>query len=277
MNAKGQPHLFLRRHPTLKIMFKGPRALLVRYRHLGIRDADVLLASFPRSGSTWLRFMLGEVLTGRSAGFEHINLVIPYVGRHHRAPALLPGGGRLIQSHEPYRPAGLRTIYLVRDVRAVLPSMYKMARRGGYPKDIRAFVRDFVAGRAGWFGSWVDHVNFWVGPERSTTPGLLLVHFEDLREDTLGVLREIAGFLGIEVEEPRLVSAISNNDLNKMKEKERNAAEGTILNRRPDLPFVGSGSVEGWRQELDWKQVEILERAAAPVLGRLGYPAPLAR
>lgn len=277
MIVKGRLHLLLERHAELKTMLKQPRRLVLRYRHLGIRDTDVLLASFPRSGNTWLRFMLGELLSGRRADFEHIDHMIPDVGEHRHALALLPGGGRLIKTHELYRPPGVRTLYLVRDVRAVLSSMYKMQKRGGYRKDIGAFVHDFVAGRAGWFGSWVDHVNFWLGPEPFTSPNCLLIRFEDLREDTLAVLREITGFLGIEMEEPRLVSVIENNDLSKMQEKERNAAEGTILNRRPDLPFVGSGSVAGWRQELDPEHVVVVERAAAGVLERLGYPMSLAR
>lgn len=277
MIVKGRLRLLLGRRAKLKIMLKRPRRLAVRYRHLGIRDADFLLSSFPRSGSTWLRFMLGELLSGHGADFERIHEVIPYVGEHRHAPALLPRGGRLIKTHELYRPRGQRTIYLVRDVRAILPSMYKMQKRGGYPKDIGAFVQDFVAGRAGWFGSWVDHVNFWLGPEPPTSHDVLLVRFEDLREDPTAVLHEIIGFIGIEVEEPRLASAIRNNDLSRMQEKERNAAEGTILNRRPDLPFVGSGSVAGWRQELDSEHVAIVERAAADVLERLGYPMSLAR
>jgi hypothetical protein len=246
------------------------RPLLVRYRHLGIADADVVLASYPRSGSTWLRFMVLEMLTGENADFDLVNKAIPYIGRHRDASPLLPRGGRLIKTHELYRAGHPRVIYLVRDARGVLPSLYRQQRRAGYPKDLEAFAQEFVDGTVGPFGSWVDHVNFWLGPELSTRDDLLLVRFEDLREDPATVLREVLSFLGVGVEEPRLASAIRNNDLSAMKKKEREASRAAILNRRQDLPFVRSGSPDGGR-ELDAKYITLVELSAGHVLQRLGY------
>lgn len=246
------------------------RPLLVRCRHIGIVDADVLLASYPRSGSTWLRFMLFESLTGRSADFDVVNKAIPYVGRHRGAEALLPGSGRLIQTHELFRAGRQRIVYLVRDSRAVLLSMYRQQVRTGYPNDFEAFVEEFVGGNVEPFGSWADHVSFWLGPERSTRDDLLLVRFEDLKAEPAAILRQILSFVEIEAAGPRLASAIRNNDLNAMKRKEREAPEAAIRNRREDLPFVGSGSAEGWR-ELEARHIRVVELAVGDVLQRLGY------
>ena len=57
------------------------RAPFAWWRHRDIKPDDVFLASFERSGSTWLRFLLCELLTGDSAAFERINSVIPEMGR----------------------------------------------------------------------------------------------------------------------------------------------------------------------------------------------------
>src|SRR5688572_26204499 len=67
-------------------------------RHRRLRSADAFLASYPRSGSTWTRFLLFELLTGTPADFTPVIRTIQYIGDHHDSPALLPGGGRLIKT-----------------------------------------------------------------------------------------------------------------------------------------------------------------------------------
>ena len=81
------------------------RVPLVWSRHRGLKDQDVFVASYPRSGSTWLRFLLFETLTKNDAGFDNVNRMLPDVGMHADATPLLPNQGRLIKTHEPFRPA----------------------------------------------------------------------------------------------------------------------------------------------------------------------------
>src|SRR5690242_17221396 len=100
------------------------RVPLIWLRHRGFGPNDVFLASFPRSGNTWLRFVLGEVLTRESVEFENVNRIIPEVGLQGKARAVLPGGGRLIKTHELYRQEYQRAIYVIRDVRDVLLSEF---------------------------------------------------------------------------------------------------------------------------------------------------------
>lgn len=247
------------------------RPLLVRYRHRGIREADVFLASYPRSGSTWLRFMMYEVLTRRPADFDVVNHAIPYVGGHHRAPGLLTDGGRVIKTHELYRASSYRTVYLVRDVRAVLPSMYTQQRRVGYPGTFESFVQRFVSGDVGPFGTWAQHVTFWTADQATVDEHVLVIRFEDLREDPTTTLRRILLFLGIVPSDRTLATAVRNNDLRAMREKERATSGAAIVNRREDLPFVGSGASEGWR-DLDADHVARVEAMAASALERFGYP-----
>jgi len=48
------------------------RTPLVWIRHKSLRSSDVFLASYPRSGSTWLRFLPYDSLLGESSGFSHL-------------------------------------------------------------------------------------------------------------------------------------------------------------------------------------------------------------
>ena len=51
----------LRRSPAL-------RSAVVYEHHRGLRAEDIFIASYPRSGNTWIRFVLADLATGRSAG-----------------------------------------------------------------------------------------------------------------------------------------------------------------------------------------------------------------
>src|SRR5512135_269745 len=65
-------------------------------RHHGFRPEDVFLGSYPRSGTTWSRFVLYEIITGQEGGFDDVNGLLHGVGTQATGARLLPGGGRLI-------------------------------------------------------------------------------------------------------------------------------------------------------------------------------------
>lgn len=96
-----------RRLPTTRM-----RAPIVWYRHRAARTNDVFLASYPRSGNTWMRFLLCELISGQTTDFGTVQTVIPYIGLlHQRVAALLPNGGRVFKTHEQYRVEYQRSVY----------------------------------------------------------------------------------------------------------------------------------------------------------------------
>ena len=125
----GPDHAFLRR-TGYRLSKTALRPPLIWLRHQGLDPADVMIASYPRSGNTWCRFLLAEILTNHTTGFDSIDKVGP-TGRPSQQVALplLPGCGRLIKTHEQYRKEYANAIYLVRDVRDVVLSYYD---RGKY-------------------------------------------------------------------------------------------------------------------------------------------------
>src|SRR5438552_2005589 len=138
---------------------------LIWLRHRGLASQDVVLASYPRSGQYWFRFLLTEILTGASGEFDGIDDLFPKVGVHGKAPAILPGGGRLIQTHEAYRKEYKKAIYLTRDLRDVVLSEYHHARANHRYYADYTFDRYLVAsldGKVQRFPAWNDHVLSWV-------------------------------------------------------------------------------------------------------------------
>ena len=248
------------------------RRVTTRYRRRGVRDADTVLASYPRSGNTWLKFMVAELLSGETVDFESSDDFVPELGRHQNARRLLPDRGRVIKTHEEYETVGLpdcRALYVVRDGRDVAVSEYFFRRRvGSFQGEFAAFLPQFLQGKVNSYGSWSDHVRSWVD---SAHAGLLVINYEELIADTVTQLAKLAEFLGIEpASAERLQSVVAHNSADTMRQKEQ---DSPVLQKqmRDDIPFVRSATAGDWRNHFDSTLESLFEDEAGQVLAELGY------
>ena len=260
----------------------GLRAPLNRVRHWGLDRNDAFIASYPRSGNTWLRFVLFDILVrGQSSGFDEVNHIIPDVGLHKPAIPLLPGEGRLIKTHEPFQKEYRKAIYLVRDARDVVISEFAYQKALGWiSDDFDSFVQQFVQGEVNPFSAWHEHVPDWLDSPLAKTQNFLLIKFEEMRRNTEQTVAEVLDFLGVDVERKVIVDAIANNTVKKMQEKEQRSPQlsstAPAANSSEESRFIRSGSVAGWRNRLTPAQVESIEEKAGPTLERMGYPIGVA-
>jgi len=105
-------------------------------RRLPVRPDDILLASYPQSGNTWLRFLIANLLhPDREVSFGDLHQLIldPDVTvKRDFDRAQRP---RIITSEGSFDPRYRRTIYLVRDPRDVVLSQYYNLRQLGRIED----------------------------------------------------------------------------------------------------------------------------------------------
>jgi len=254
----------------------GLRAPLTRVRHWGLDGTDAFIASYPRSGNTWLRFLMFEILTAGSAGFEEVNHVVAEVGLHGPARPVLPGRGRLVKTHEPYHKQYKKAIYLVRDVRDVVLSEFAYQKALGWiPDDFDGFLQRFLNGEVNPFSAWHEHVSGWMNSPLASTPNLLLIKFEELRKNTNSVVTQVVDFLGVDVSPQTIVEAIANNTVQKMQEKEHRTpqlgATAPKANLGQESRFIRSGSIGGWRARLSPQQLHQIEGVTANMLIHMGY------
>jgi hypothetical protein len=259
------------------------RTALLWGRHHGFRPNAVFLCEYPKSGGTWLRFMLHEILTTEPSEFRNVNHASRMVGYHFRAPDVLPGGGRLIATHETWRPAYHKVLYLVRDVRDVALSHYRREwHMGVVSTTFDAFLLCLMNGPKR-HGSWPAHVASYLDSGLARTDRFLLLRFEDLRRNTAEVLTRIVDFLGARPDREAINRAVQNNSLEAMRAKEDRVHALDVRVRmsppgssREEGRFVHKGEVEGWRRKLSAAQLDLIERLAGQSLLRLGYPLSLA-
>jgi Sulfotransferase domain len=254
----------------------GLHAPVAWFRNFGLDSADVLIASHGRSGDTMLRFILGEILSGVPISFDNIQRIVPEIGMQSNSYPILPGHGRLIKTHEPYCRKYKRAIYLIRDARDAMLSLYarEMAVNCIHPnyRDLDDYISAFFQGKVSHFGAWQDHVASWMNSTLARSGDLLVVRFEDMRRDPEGVISRCLGFLGQRIDPFIVQTAIRNNSLEKMRIKEDQST------KFPKVPGesgrqVGRGEIEGWRQTLTEQQLRIVDKYAGETLAHFHYPS----
>jgi hypothetical protein len=253
--------------------------------HLGLKPHDAFLASFPRSGSTWLRFMLFEALSGEDAGFRKIEERLPEIHKHRGSHSILAGGGRLIKTHENYRSDYKRAVLLVRDVRDVFLSVYNSylaLRLASFVSkgDIDSFLLSFLDGKVIHTGSWQQHTRSWLDSPIAKNGNLMVIRYEDLRKNPEEGLGQLLQFVGITPNAQAIRRAIENNTLQQMRTKEdkaKKAGERSILlGSRTDAfdetsRFVRKGAIGGWRGKLTAAQLKSIDQYAGDVLAAMRY------
>jgi len=278
--SSSRPAIFLRR-VRHRITSTGVRNPIVWWRHRGLKPSDVMLGSYPRSGSTWLRFVMFEILTGKLSSFDEVNAALRGLSDYQHGWPLLPGGGRFIGTHEPYRPAYKKAVYLVRDVRDVALSEFAFEKNLGIGRPtFEAYLEDMLR-RGKRHGTWPNHVQSWMDSPLASGGNLLLIRYEDLRKNGVEIFTRIVQFLGMDIERNVVERAIANNSVQKMREKEdklytqdnySKVARKPLKSVEPGGRFVRSGKMGGWQEKLTPEQVRLIEQYTASTLLRLQYP-----
>jgi Sulfotransferase domain len=164
----------------------------------------IWLASYPRSGNTFLRIVLKTYFdlptyskyndrTDIGAGDKFSKLVghqnFEEEWSEFYQASRDSSDVRVIKTHDA--PEGNeKAIYLIRDGRASMVSYQNYL--ANYSK-LSCDLNDVITGSVN-FGSWSDHVNAWAPLKR---PNTLLLKFEDLIDDTSGTVTKLAEFLGL--------------------------------------------------------------------------------
>ena len=245
-------------------------------RNLKIYEDDVFLVSYPKSGNTWTRFLVCNLLhPDQPADFSNIDELIPDPeGLSKRHLAQLPRP-RVIKSHQYFHPAYSRVVYIVRDPRDVAVSQYHFRRKRRVIADelpIEEFLPDFLSGAYSPYGSWGENVASWLST-RSGDPNFLLLRYKDMVANTVAELAKIAEFLRIDADEARLALAAERSSADRMRklEKQQPLSWSTTRDTRQDLPFVRAARTGSWKHELPESCVSEIERRWGHIMSHLGY------
>jgi Sulfotransferase domain len=245
-------------------------------RDLLILKDDVFLVSFPKSGNTWTRFLIANLMhPEQPADFANLYKLVPDPFGTPKRLFDKMSRPRVIKSHECFDPRYPRVIYIVRDPRDVAVSQYHYHRKcrkiaDDYP--IEQFVGRFLAGQTCPHGSWGEHVSTWLATRRHD-PRFLLLRYEDMVSSIHTEIAKIASFLKIAATPELLAQAADRSSADKMRklEQAQSHLSGLTKDSRKDLPFVRAAGSGGWKASLPPASVAEIETAWGSLMRYLGY------
>lgn len=230
-------------------MFRGLKvktSLSLGHNLIQKRPDDRFLIAHPRSGSTWLRTILVNILhTGANSNPDIFNAQIPGVSirnalrRINRLPS-----PRLVSSHTWYRSDIPAALYLVRDGRDTLISFYhySITRKNG-TENFAEFFELYCQGKYGHF--WPYHVESWLDSGRKTMGDkLMVIRFEDMKADTTAVITDITRFLAIPATPETIEVAIENSSIKNMRKIEQSRRGKTV---QTNASFYRGGKSGQWQ------------------------------
>ncbi len=193
-----------------------------------VRRSDIFIATYPRSGTTWMQMIMYQLTTGGEMDFMHISERVPFFERFREA-ALLPGTfrgkgrgkRRVFKTHLSYRmiPKGpCKYIYVVRDGRDAAVSYYFHYRNLiGFTGTFAEFFELYMKGDVQ-CGSWFKHVSEW----KRNPSGLdvLYLTYDELKKDLPGVVRRIGEFCRLELSEEDFERVVERSGFEYMKRHE---------------------------------------------------------
>jgi len=209
------------------------------WNELRFRDDDIVIATYAKSGTTWMQQMIGQMLLGPDPELS-VAEMSPWLDLRVPPKAVkLPlveaqTHRRFLKTHLPVDALVVspraKYLYIGRDGRDVVCSLYNHhanANRTWYealndtpgrvgppigppPADLRDYWRDWLHRDGHPFWPFWENVRSWWAIR--ALPNVRFVHFASLKRDMAGEMRRIADFLGISVRDaawPRLVEYCS--------------------------------------------------------------------
>lgn len=233
----------------------------------GIRPDDVLVASYPRSGNTWTRFLLANMLHPEcTISFRNLDEFVADL--HKMPPDYLQREERasLLKTHDADVSKFSNVVYVVRDGRDVMLSFYHYGTTRGFFWKGWSFS-DFIH-YSGQPEAWSQHVTRAADAIDRDPSQVLAVRYEDMRADPLESAMRIARFCGITEDRQAVQTAVDNCDLQRLRNIEREyGAEAS----GGSMGFFRSGTSGQWQEAFSPEDLDRFMRAASEGMRRMGY------
>ena len=200
---------------------------------------SVALASFPRSGNTWLRVVI-EDYTGEASGSIYRDRVLPRSGE-----------GIVVKTHNVDRASYAAALHIVRDPFDAIASYF-------------AWRRDIAGQGPGWSGHvekaasrWSAHCRHWT----SAPYEVCLLRYEDMVSEPEQEFTRAFEYLGVAVQRSRLGEVIDRCRIDSLRERFPEVGER----------FFRRGTPGAGRADFTGEQAEVVSAECRPWMERFGY------
>jgi len=264
-----------------------------RWNGFRYRADDIVIATWGKTGTTWMQQIVGQIVCGAPDHLGPINdspwldmRIVPIEevlagleSQTHR---------RFIKTHLPIDAlvcsSQAKYIYVARDARDVVWSAYNhhssfsqealdafnyTPGRVGPPlglptMDVREYYGYFLdhdGSLPDFLEEYWDHVKGWWNVR--TSPNVLLVHFNNLKADLDGQIRRIARFLGVDVADDQWSVIAEHCSFDYMRREFKKIEVLERFFRGGGDTFINKGTNGRWKDVLSAKEIERCDEEAA--------------
>ncbi|NXL88294.1 ST6B1 Sulfotransferase, partial [Alectura lathami] len=225
------------------------------------REDDVLLVSYPKSGTHWLAGVITKLYNAS------VTLTSPIeFGDISKLEELnqLPSK-RIIPTHLNYnmlptkfKNKNCKMIYISRNPKDTAVSMYHYYRENPNLPTVDTWAAFFDAFLEGDVvcGSWFDHFLSW--EEHRNDQNILFLFYEDMKKNLPKIVKQISTFLGIDISDADIQDICLKSSFSEMKsdtEKENSDPNHTVCALTSNRKLIfRKGTVGDWKNHFTPKQ-----------------------
>ncbi|XP_053320419.1 sulfotransferase 1C2-like [Spea bombifrons] len=230
------------------------------------RDDDLLLVSYPKSGTHWLAEIMKHLYPSK------VSLTAPIeFGDLSKLEELSNiNSKRIIPTHLSYdmlptdfKVKKCKAIYIIRNPKDTAVSLFHYYRENphlptidAWPAYLEMFLRGEVV-----CGSWFDHILGWE-EHRNETPTLFL-YYEAMKKDLPKAIRKISSFLGININDNEIGEICKKTSFSEMRsnvERERSDPNHTVCSLTSNKRLIfRKGTVGDWKNYFSNRQNRLFD------------------
>ncbi|XP_077407126.1 sulfotransferase 1C1-like [Vanacampus margaritifer] len=235
--------------------------------------SDILIAAYPKSGSTWTQEIVdlllhdGDAEICRRAPINERTVLLEATTVVRRQSGLdqlkKMDPPRVIKTHLPLQmvPAGFwdnkcKMIYIARNAKDTIVSLYyyqKMNTFSPEPGPWDSFIHKFMHGELGW-GYWHDHVKgFWEEREKRN---IHYIFYEDMKENPRREVERLAKYLDLSLSDDVISRIVELTTFKNMKDNpmaNQSSVPKEIYNQSISK-FMRKGEVADWKNHFTPEQ-----------------------
>ena len=234
-----------------------------------IFEDDIFVASYPKSGNTWLRFILARLMAPSEStiSFRNIDDYVPDLYRCRHFIDSVQKRPRFIKIHEPHIEDYGKAVYIYRDGRDAMISFYHYFKQS---KKFDGTFTDFLKAVDNfWCGSWMDHVTSALNYSENNPGKMFFLKYEDLLINPGPRVEQLAEFCQLPYTSSKVEEAIQLTSFSELKKIESQFGPEEL--DQNNVEFFRAGKQKQWKEVFSSEQRTLFERKAGYLLQQLGY------
>lgn len=243
----------------------------------GLNKNEFYIVSFPKSGNTWIRIILTNILNPQNKEgvfLKEIQSFIPDFHDKNQIKSYFKNNiyfddldFKFIKTHNRYSKFFRKKniIYIVRDGRDVYNSYYHyLNARSNKNLTLKNIIQTPDE-----FGYWSDHVKNWIDGEKGK---FFIIRYEDLLNDPEKYISQLLQFIGLNISNKELSLAIEKSSfdrLTKMEDVKGVQYKNKLKDKKSK--FFREGKSKGWQKSFSKNDLNEFNKLNNQAMELFGY------